>query len=141
MYEKLMGELIQLPNLKFELGRHTDLNKLMDRAFDVLQGTEGKVRFYHKCSRCGSKNVNYSAFKGLGSDDVIHALLAKDAGCDCLIIFDKDFEDLEFRVLKWQGFRVELYQNLFLKQNESILYLKQNFFGNFSSSDCDPGLP
>ena len=27
MYEKLMGELIKLPNLKFELGRHADLNR------------------------------------------------------------------------------------------------------------------
>ena len=41
------------------------------------------------------KNVEYTAFKGLGSDDTIHALLAQDAGCDYLITFDQDFEGLE----------------------------------------------
>lgn len=109
MYDKLMGELIKLPNLKFELGRHVDLNKLMGQALGVLEKTRGKTRFYHRCSRCGSQNVSYTAFKGLGSDDAIHALLARDAGCDCLVTFDKDFDDLkefeefeglEFRVLK-----------------------------------------
>ena len=64
MYEKLMGELIKLPNLKFELGRHADLNNIMKQAFDVLQKINGKVRFYHRCSRCGSQGVEYTAFKG-----------------------------------------------------------------------------
>lgn len=110
MYDDLMGQLLRLSNIKFDLGKPTNLNKLMDQAFDVLQKTRGKIRFYNRCSRCGSNNVNYSAFKGLGSDDMIHALLAKDIGCDYLITFDKDFEDLktlpefeglEFRVMKW----------------------------------------
>lgn len=110
MYDILMRELLKLPSLKFDLGKHTDLNKLMDQAFGILQKTKGKVRFYNRCTRCGSQNVNYSAFKGVGSDDVIHASLAKDVGCDQLITFDRDFEDLkeldefeglEFRVVKW----------------------------------------
>lgn len=110
MYDDLVKELLQLSNLKFELGKHTDLNKLMSKAFDILQKIKGKVRFYNRCKRCGTENVSYSAFKGLGSDDVIHALLAKDVGCDQLITFDGDFEDLkgfeefdglEFRVFKW----------------------------------------
>ena len=109
MYDTLIKELMQLPNLKFELGKHTDLNELMNQAVAVLQKTEGDVKYRNRCSRCGSQNVNYTAFKGLGSDDIIHALLAKDAGCDCLITFDQDFESLkefedfeglEFRVLK-----------------------------------------
>jgi predicted nucleic acid-binding protein len=109
MYDELMGQLLRLSSIKFDLGKPTNLNKLMDQAFDVLQKTKGKIRFYDRCSRCGSNNVNYSAFKGLGSDDMIHALLAKDIGCDYLITFDKDFEDLkilpefeglEFRVMK-----------------------------------------
>lgn len=107
MYDKLMGELIKLPNMKFDLGRHVDLNNILDRAFDVLQKTKGKVRFYHRCSKCGSTNVRYTAFKGLGSDDAIHALLAKDAGCDSLFTFDKDFEDLEaFEEFKGLEFRI-----------------------------------
>jgi len=110
MYGSLMGELLRLTNIKFDLGKHTDLNKLMDQAFGILQKTKGKVRFYNRCTRCGTQNVNYSAFKGVGSDDVIHALLAKDVGCDQLITFDRDFEDLkeleefeglQFRVVKW----------------------------------------
>lgn len=110
MYGTLVGELLKLTNIKFDLGKHTDLNKLMDQAFTILQKTKGKVKFYNRCTRCGTKNLNYSAYKGLGSDDLIHALLAKDSGCDQLITFDRDFEvlkeldefeGLEFRVVKW----------------------------------------
>lgn len=39
--------------------------------------------------------MSYTAFKGLGSDDMIHALLAKDVGCDVLITFDKEFDGIE----------------------------------------------
>jgi len=110
MYGTLVGELLKLTNIKFDLGKHTDLNKLMDQAFTILQKTKGKVKFYNRCTRCGTKNLNYSAYKGLGSDDLIHALLAKDGGCDQLITFDRDFEvlkeldefeGLQFRVVKW----------------------------------------
>ena len=110
MYDELVKELLQLPNVKFELGKHTDLNKLLTQGFDILQKIKGAVKFYNKCKRCGSHNVNYSLFKGLGTDDVIHALIAKDVGCDQLITFDGDFDDLkgleefeglEFRVFKW----------------------------------------
>ena len=92
MYEKLTEELMKLPNLKFEYGRHVDLNNIMKQAFDILQRSNGKVRLYHRCSKCGSNDVEYTAFKGLGSDDTIHVLLAQDAGCDYFITFDQDFE-------------------------------------------------
>jgi len=65
MYGTLMRELLKLPNIKFDLGKHTDLNKLMDQAFTILQKTKGKVKFYNRCTRCGTKNLNYSAYKGL----------------------------------------------------------------------------
>lgn len=106
----LISELIRLPNVKFEFGRHVDLNKLMDQALEILKKVNGKVKFYNKCKRCGSENVNYSTYKGLGTDDMIHVLLAKDGGCDQLITFDGDFEEikgfseiepLEIIVLKW----------------------------------------
>jgi predicted nucleic acid-binding protein len=110
MYEVLIGQLLRLPNVKFDAGKHTDLNKLMDRALEILQKTSGKVRFFNTCKRCGSENVNYSFYKGMGSDDIIHALLARDLDCEYFITFDRDFEvlqdleelePLEFRVIKW----------------------------------------
>jgi len=94
MYDCIVGELLQLPYLKFDLGGKTDMKKLFDAAFDIMQNTKGKVRFYDKCKRCGSQNVSYSAHKSLGSDDIIHALFAKDVGCDLFLTFDGDFNEL-----------------------------------------------
>jgi predicted nucleic acid-binding protein len=110
MYDNLMGEVMRLPNIKFELGKPVDTRKILDISFDIMQQSRGKVRFYDKCKKCGTKGITYSAFKGLGSDDMLHALIAKETGCDYLITFDSDFEELknyeeieplEIMVLKW----------------------------------------
>lgn len=110
MYDNLMGELLKLPNVKFELGKPIDLRKILDISFSIMQKAKGKVRFFDYCKKCGSKGLTHSAFKGLGSDDILHALIAKEAGCDYLITFDSDFEELknheeikplEIIVLKW----------------------------------------
>jgi predicted nucleic acid-binding protein len=111
MYDNIIGELLQLPYVKFDLGGRTDMKKLFDMAFDIMLETKGKVRFYQNCKRCDSKNVLYSSYKGLGSDDIIHALFAKDVGCDLFLTFDGDFDELkrnekiiplEIRVIRWE---------------------------------------
>lgn len=110
MYEKLVSELMKLPNLKFELGRHIDLNTVMDVALDILHKIRGRIQSYEKRREDGSRRAAYTAFKGVGPTDVFHALLARDVGCSDLVTFDggfeelgefDEFEDLEFRVLKW----------------------------------------
>lgn len=110
MYDSIIRELLQLVNVKFDLGGRTDMKKLFDIGFDIMLETKGKVKFYKNCKRCDSKNVLYSSYKSLGSDDVIHALFAKDVGCDLFLTFDSDFEELkgnekveplEIRIIKW----------------------------------------
>ena len=109
MYKKLLTELVKLPNLKFELGRRIIMNTVLDNALSILHRIRGKVQIYRKRHENDISHVKYTMFKGVGSNDVIHALLARDVGCDDLVIFDRDFEeldefdefeDLKFRVLK-----------------------------------------
>ena len=100
MYDELIAELVRMPNLKFEQGgRRMGAGAAMMDALGILRNVTGKIR-----------NAGGSRFSGAGPVDVIHALLAKDSGCDELVTFDTDFEemcrfdaleDLEFRVLKW----------------------------------------
>ncbi|MCE2499061.1 MAG: type II toxin-antitoxin system VapC family toxin [Nitrosopumilaceae archaeon] len=99
MYDKLVTELMKLPNLKFEYGRRADVYSVMRDALAILHEIRGKVR-----------PDGNSRFGGAGTVDVIHALLAKDMGCDELVTFDTGFEEmggidalesLKFRVLKW----------------------------------------
>ncbi len=89
-----------MPHLKFEQGgRRMDAGAIMRNALDILRGTTGKLQ-------CGGNSM----FRGVGPADVIHAMLAKRAGCDELVTFDTgfeelhtfdEFEDLKFRVMKW----------------------------------------
>lgn len=95
MYDSIIRELLQLVNVKFELSGRTDMKKLFDIGFDIMLETKGKVKFYKNCKRCDSKNVLYTSYKSLGSDDIIHALFAKDVGCDLFLTFDSDFEELK----------------------------------------------
>lgn len=108
MYDSILFELLQLPNIKFDLGGHGDMKTIFDVAFDIMQEKEGVVKIHNSCKKCGSENKPHSVYKGFGSDDIIHALFAKDIGCDMFITFDSDFgklrgderiEPLEFRIL------------------------------------------
>lgn len=100
MYDGLVTELMKMSNLKFEQGgKHIDANIVMSNALDILSEVKGRVL-----------HTGDSWFKGPSPADVIHALLAKGAGCDELVTSDRGFEemsgfdefaDLKFRVLKW----------------------------------------
>ncbi len=94
MYDSILFELLQLEHLSFDLGGKTDMRKILDTAFDIMQEKQGLVKIHYNCKKCGSKDVPHSAYKGLGSDDIIHALFAKDIGCDVFLTFDSDFEQL-----------------------------------------------
>lgn len=95
MYDSMLFELLQLDHVKFDLGGKTDMKKIFDIAFDIMQEKHGIVKIQHNCKKCGTENVTHSAYKGLGSDDIIHALFAKDVGCDIFVTFDNDFEQLK----------------------------------------------
>ena len=100
MYDGLVTELMKMPHLKFEQGgKHVDMNTVMSNALDILSEVRGRVL-----------HTGDSWFKGPGPADVIHALLARGAGCDELVTSDRGFEemsgldeftDLKFRVLRW----------------------------------------
>lgn len=95
MYDSMLFELLQLDHVKFDLGGKADMKKIFDIAFDIMQEKYGIVKIQHNCKKCGTENVTHSAYKGLGSDDIIHALFAKDVGCDTFVTFDNDFEQLK----------------------------------------------
>jgi predicted nucleic acid-binding protein len=95
MYDSILFELLQLEHIAFDLGGKSDMRKIFDTAFDIMQEKQGLVKIHNNCKKCGSINMPHSAYKGLGSDDIIHALFAKDIGCDIFITFDSDFEQLK----------------------------------------------
>ena len=110
MYDSILFELLQLDHVKFDLGGNSDMKKILDVAFDMMQEKLGVVKIHRTCRKCGTENVPHSVYKGLGSDDLIHALFAKDVGCDIFVTFDNDFEQikgdprvdpLEIRILRW----------------------------------------
>lgn len=109
MYDTTVAEVIQLTNLKLEEGHNVNIKKLMDTAYQMMLEAKGKVRFHSNCKKCGSDR-RHSSYKALGTDDFIHALFAREIGCELFYTFDGDFEEIknhhkvepmEIRVIKW----------------------------------------
>lgn len=92
-YNVLLAELLKLPNVKFEKGRQVNFQSILDDADQIMDDTKGTVRFYNNCGVCKSQYKN-SAHKQILVAGILHALLAKDTGCDSLITFDKGFNAL-----------------------------------------------
>lgn len=85
------------------------MKKLMDTTYDMMQELKGKVKFHNDCKKCGS-NLRHSSYKALGTDDFIHALFAREVGCELFLTFVGDFEEIsnhekvqpmEIKVIKW----------------------------------------
>ncbi len=95
MYDKLTSKLLQLPNVKFDDGNNMDSKKLFDNALEIMKNVKGKIKSLNQCQQCGADNVKNYKFKGAGVDDILHALMAKNMGCDELITFDKDYDELD----------------------------------------------
>jgi hypothetical protein len=72
MYDSILLELLQLDHVSFDLGGKSDMRKIFDTAFDIMQEKQGVVKIHNNCKKCGSSNVAHSAYKGLGSDDMIY---------------------------------------------------------------------
>lgn len=94
MYNQLLGELLRLPYVKFEKGKQTNFQSILEMADEIMDEIKGEVKFYDNCGRCEApyKNSNH---KQILVADILHALLAKDTGCDFLITFDKGFNGLK----------------------------------------------
>jgi predicted nucleic acid-binding protein len=93
IFQALVSELLRLPNIKFEKGRQTNFQSILDSANDIMDDIKGTVRFYCTCGNCGAPYKN-SKHKQILAADILHALLAKDTACDSLITFDKGFSAL-----------------------------------------------
>lgn len=93
LYDKLVNELLKLPNIEFVKGVDVNLAVAMDQAFDTLQKIKGKMKYIPNCKRCGHEEYHYT-YKALGSADMLHSLMAKYTNCDDLITFDRDYENL-----------------------------------------------
>jgi len=90
MFQLLIKAVMELTNIKFEKGRQTNFQSILEQADEIMDEIEGKVKFYDKCGRCGAEHEN-SYHKQILVADILHALMAKDTGCDFLITFDKGF--------------------------------------------------
>ena len=93
IYNELIAELLQLPNIKFEKGRQSNFQSVLDAANQIMDDIQGDVRFYNTCGNCGAQYKS-SKHKQILAADILHALLAKDTACDSLITFDKGFAAL-----------------------------------------------
>lgn len=93
IYNELISELLQLPNIKFEKGRQSNFQSVLDSANQIMDDIKGDVRFYNTCGNCGTQYKS-SKHKQILAADILHALLAKDTACDSLITFDKGFTGL-----------------------------------------------
>lgn len=92
-YKIVLAELLRLPYIKFEKGKQSNLQSVLEEADQIMDDIKGSVRFYDKCGICRSQFKN-SVYKQILAADILHALLAKDTGCDMLITFDKGFAAL-----------------------------------------------
>lgn len=93
IYDQLVGQLLQLTNVKFEKGRQTHFQSVLDNANSIMDDIKGEVRFYSNCGICNAPYKS-SKHKQILVADIFHALLAKDTSCDSLITFDKGFNAL-----------------------------------------------
>jgi len=94
LFDTMVGELLQMPNVMFERGKNTNFQSMLDDVLSVLNNIKGVVKIYNNCKKCGS-NLPVSTHKGVATVDLLHALMAKDIGCDSLITFDKGFNELK----------------------------------------------
>ncbi len=93
IYNTLMAELLKLQYVKFEKGRQTNFQSILDIAYKIMDEIKGIVKLYNNCGICKS-NYKSSVHKQILVADILHALLAKDTSCDSLITFDKGFSTL-----------------------------------------------
>ncbi len=91
MYGKLIAELMRLPGLKFEHGQNMGVGTVMKNALNTIHETGGHVRSSGK-----------SRFSGVGTVDVLHALLAQNMDCNELVTFDKGFDEMA-RIAAFEG--------------------------------------
>ena len=93
MYQGLLGVLLQMPNIKFEKGRQTSLQSSLEEVLEILNNIKGGIKIHTYCKKCGSDHP-LSEHKAVATVDILHAIIARDSGCDSLMTFDKGFKEL-----------------------------------------------
>ena len=92
-HDKLKGILLELPNVKFDDGSTVYTKELFIDILNITEKIKGKIKIRNQCTICDADYRNNS-FKSAGIEDILHVLIAKNTGCDELITFDHDFEEL-----------------------------------------------
>ncbi len=94
MFQSMLGELVKMPNTKFEEGKSVNLGSVLNSSLDIMKEVKGVVKFYNTCGFCDSR-ASVSVHKAVATMDIIHATMAKETGCESLITFDKGFKELQ----------------------------------------------
>ena len=92
-HDKLKGIFLELPNVKFDDGSTVYTKELFIDILNITEKIKGKIKIYNRCPNCDA-DYRSNSFKSAGIEDILHVLIAKNTGCDELITFDQDFEEL-----------------------------------------------
>lgn len=93
-YNEIFHILMEMQNIKFEEGKKTNFQSVLNDGFDLIEGSNGFQKFHKNCGICRKPHDN-SNFKQILIADIFHALLAKDTNCDELLTFDGGFNGIK----------------------------------------------
>jgi len=93
IYDEIIKILLTMNNIKFEEGKMSNFQTILSDGFELISGSTGFQKFHSTCGICRQayKSSNY---KQILVADILHALLAKDTGCDELLTFDGGFRGI-----------------------------------------------
>ena len=102
-YKKILSTILRLPNIKLDIGNGIDSKELFDTTLEIMGKIKGKIKNQGQGLESNAKSKTFN-FKIAGISDILHALLAKNMGCEQLITFDHDYEEFinleEFKSLE-----------------------------------------
>ena len=93
-YDEIIKILLGMKSIKFEEGRMTNFQSILNDGFDLIVDSKGFLKFHSKCGIC-RQEYRSSNYKQILIADILHALLAKDTGCDELLTFDRGFNGIK----------------------------------------------
>ena len=102
-YEEILSIILELSNIKLDIGNDIDSKELFDTTLKIMGEIKGKIKNQGQGLESNAKSKTFN-FKIAGISDILHALLAKNMGCEQLITFDHDYEEFinleEFKSLE-----------------------------------------
>lgn len=92
-YDQIIESFLGMKNIKFENGKRTDFQSILDDGLELIEESTGFQKFHNKCGIC-KREYKSSNYKQILVADILHALLAKDIRCDELWTFDEGFKGI-----------------------------------------------